>query len=319
MRAVVYSHDVPSPNQASSAPTPLVTVRTQVGLREDILIEYGLHPDPGAQQGYEWSEVRGTVSLPKVGKRTVTFESPGLRAAQGGLSLDVGALGGQFEMDSTTGSIPLGRGSVEAKHVLVERKRRGGATPRQLDIRNLSWTQKMTEGIPGKTLDLSSDVRFGTVQGGASRIQQGEWHLDSRGLDYQALRQAWLASEYAQLLERILARAPRFETQFKLTTADGIIEGTGDMTTESSLVALKAGAAPTHLPTGWIMTVFFSPAVLDPAKLDPIWQANILTVAGERYRLTARYRQGVVDLNGAIVPLKDFGGRLLLLFNALRL
>lgn len=332
VRAVVYSHDVPTSQQASREPTPFVTLRTQVGLREDIVIDYELHPDQDAEPGFEWSGVRGTASFPKIGKPTTTFESPGLRAARGAFSLDIGQLGGRFEMESSTTGIPLGQGTVEAKHLFVEQKRRGGAVPRQLDIRNLSWTHKVTERIPGETIDLSTGVSFGTVRGWASRIQRGEWHLVCQGLDSQALRslastfradgggrQAQPASPYRQPLTKIVSRSPRFETRFTLTTTDGVIEGTGDMTTESSLAALQAGAAPAYLPSEWIVTIFFSPAVLDPAKLDPIWQANVLTVAGERYRLTARYRQGVVDLNGAILSLKDFGGSVLLLLSALRL
>lgn len=332
VRAVVYSHDTPSSKQASSERTPFVTLRTEVGLREDIMIDYGLHPDQDAKQGFEWSAVRGTASFPKIGKPTATFELPGLRAAQGAFSLDIGKVSGQFELDSSTSGIPLGEGTVEAEQVLLEQRRRRGASPRQLDIRNLSWTHKATERIPGKTIDLSTGVRFGTVRGWANRIQQGEWRLVCQGLDSQALRalsstvrtadagrQAELASSYRQPLTKIVSRSPRFETQFKLTTTEGVIEGTGDMTTESTLAALQAGASPAYLPSEWLVTIFFSPGVLDPAKLDPIWQANVLTVDGERYRLTARYRRALVDLNGTVHSLKDFGARMMLLASALRL
>ena len=283
--AVVYSHDAPSSNQPSSEHTPFVTLRTQVGLREETIIDFGLHPDQEAQQGFEWGEVRGTAFLPRTGTRTVTFESPGLRAAQGAFSLDIGKLGGQLEIESSTSGIPLGRGTVQAKHALVEQKRRSGATPRRLDIRSLSWAHQVTERSPGKTIDLSAGVSFGTVRGWASRVQQGEWHLVCQGLDSQGLRsleratraaarQATLTAQYGQALAKILSRPPRLETRFKLTTTDGIIEGTGDMTLTSTLAALQAGALPSHLPTEWLLTMSFSPAVLDPGKLDPLWQAN---------------------------------------------
>lgn len=337
--AVVYSHDAPSSPDASGAHSPFVTLRTQVGFQEDLTVDYELHPSRGATEGLEWDGLHGTASVPKTGTRTMTVESSGFRAAQGGFSLDIGKLAGTLEMDPSASGIPVGRSTVEVAHVVVERTRSGGARARPLDIRDVTWTHEVAERVAGKTIDLSSGVSFGavrgpvrgTVRGWGSRIQSGEWHLVCQGLDYQALRsleragraaagrQARLAALDSQALAPLLSRPPSLETRFTLTTTDGVIEGTGDMALTSTLAALRADARPTHLPTEWLLTIYFTPAVLDPAKLDPIWRANVLTVDGERYRLTARYRRGLVDLNGTIHSLGDFGARLLLLLSALRL
>ncbi len=328
--AVVYSHDAPSSENASQEHRSLIALRTEIGLRKDIALEYEILPYQDAKQGFEWGGLHGSASIPTIGRQTVQFESPGLRATRRGVSLDIGSVGGEFEMEPSDSGILLGQGTVTAAHVLFEQQRKGRPA-RQLDIRDVSWTHEVTESIPGETLNLSTGLSFGTVRGWTSRIQGGEWHVVCQELDYQALRslesasrtaagrQNRLAPQFVQALAKIISRSPRFETRLKLTTTDGVIEGTGDMSLASSLAALKAGAPPHRLPSEWLITIFFSPAVLDPAKLDPIWQANILTVDGERYRLTARYRQGLVDLNGAILSLKDFGVRLLLLVSALRL
>ncbi len=330
-QAVVYSHDVPASGQASSEHSPFISLRTEVGLRRDITVEYEVPPYQDAKQGFEWGGLHGSAAFPILGKRTMQFSSPGFRAAQKTFTLDIGTLKGEFAMDASASGVPVGQGRVEAAHLLFEQQRKGRPAS-QLDVRDVTWMHEVTESIPGETINVSGGVGFGTVRGWTSRIQGGEWHLVCHELDYQALRSLEsmnrgaasgrrdrMGPQFSQALAKILARSPRFETRFKLTTMDGVIEGSGDMSLESSLTALQAGAPPSRLPTEWIITVFFSPSVLDPAKLDPIWQANILTVDGERYRLTARYRQGLVDLNGAIYSLKDFGARMILLVSALRL
>ncbi len=325
--AVVHTEWLPDHAGTGGDDTPFFTMRTEVGFGENADVMFEIPATDNPAEGFEWRGLKGSLTAQGDGKQRMEFESPGFQVHGPQGSVSVGTLRGEFALGASPNRLPVGSGTISVDQVDLTQ---GGSPQGAFGLRQVQWSYKEVEGLPGETVNVRNNLTVAEFVGGARKIRDANLQIDVQDLDVQAMRMLEAlppgnaastgfqpTPEHEDVLRLFLARSPELEASLRMTTSGGILEG---------FVLVRP---PQNFPSGYAHALLRASNVrgrfllpVSSIKLEvarKMEAAGLLVRQDEHYLMRLIYRNGMLDVNGWLRQPNEVVPMAMLVFRSIKL